>query len=76
MSVVYDFVILLKLFISDVEREKYKSGASSGTFILPSRGANIGSIPRPSGWNSTSFGEFQRNTSCLRVKEPLFLIFL
>ena len=63
----------MRQFISDVEREKYKSGASSGTFILPSRGANIGSIPRTSDRNSTSLSEFQRNTSCLRVKEPLFL---
>jgi hypothetical protein len=40
------FYLCIGFFISDVEREKYKSGASSGTFIFSSRGANIGSIPR------------------------------
>jgi hypothetical protein len=33
--------IILVSVISDVEREKKKSEASSKTFIFPSRGANI-----------------------------------
>ena len=62
----YNEVKNIDRFISDVERAKHKSAA----FVLPSRGANKGSIPRCLHRDSMS-GASSTNTSSACCEDPL-----
>ena len=62
--------LFVPFFISDVERAKHKSAA----FVLPSRGANKGSIPRCLHRDSMSEAS-STNTSSACYEDPLFSYF-